>query len=60
MIISDLQNCVNKWNNKREKTEQQVPQNPLPETVWRLPLHRCANHAPLEKDKKNTIYYIVE
>lgn len=28
-----LANLVNKWDNKREKTGQQMPQNPLPETV---------------------------
>ena len=43
------------WHNLLHDLAQQVPQNPLPETVCRLSLHRCADHAPLEKDKKSNI-----
>ena len=46
------------WHNLLHDLAQQVPQNPLQETIWCLPLHRSANHAPLEKDKKNNIYII--
>ena len=45
--------CVNKWNNKHEKTEQQNQGKTLPETTFPLSLRRCLkNRHPVEQGRQ--------